>query len=114
MLYYLRSHHILFGNNFLSSEAGRDMNIYGSWGSADVGFVPFLLNIGFIITYSINVFRLVFADYKVAKAVGFASLYCLLHSAKSGMVMYIQLTPLFLVFLQYLALKTYGRRKTIA
>ena len=105
--------HSLLGHNIMSTEAARSMVQYGTMGDADVGLVAFLLNIMFIITYGLNVIRLILIDNKVAKAVGFASLYCLLHSAKSGMGMYVQLTPMFLVFLQYLALTTYGRRKTV-
>lgn len=106
--------HSLFGSNIMSTQAARDMVMYGNMGNADVGFVAFFLNIGFIITYAINIIRLIFLNNKMAKAVGYASIYCLLHNAKSGMGIYIQLTPLFLVFIQYLALVTYGRRKAIA
>lgn len=105
--------HSLFGNNILSTEAARNMVQYGTMGDADVGFIAFFLNIGFFVSYAINTAKLLFTDNKTAKAVGYASLYCLLHSAKSGMGLYVQLTPMFLVFLQYLALVTYGRRKTV-
>lgn len=105
--------HSLLGKNIMSTEAARDMIQYGTMGGADVGFVAFLLNILFIITYSLNMSRLILTEHKTAKAVGFASLYCLLHSAKSGMGMYLQLTPILLVFLQYLAIEAYGRRKAI-
>lgn len=101
------------GKNIMSQSAYMD-EMGGGLRTSDVGFVGFFLNIGFIITYTINVIRLLFMKDKEANAVGYASLYYLLHSAKVGLAIYIQVMPILLVFLQYMVLRMYGRRKTVA
>ena len=103
----------LLGSNILSpGEYIDDLRLNGVW-TSDVGYACFFLNIGFLFSYILNVRRLVLMDEKIAKAVGFASLYYMLHSAKIGIMVFITMIPILLVFLQYLTLVTYGRRKIV-
>lgn len=101
------------GSNILSpGEYIDDLRLAGIW-TSDVGFVCFLLNVSFILSYMINVIKLVTIKDALANAVGYASLYYLLHSAKIGVMVFINVVPLLLVFMQYLTLVNYGRRKTV-
>jgi len=103
----------LLGSNILSpGEYIDDLRLNGVW-TSDVGYACFFLNIGFLFSYILNVRRLVLMDEKIAKAVGYASLYFILHSAKIGIMVFITMIPILLVFLQYLTLVTYGRRKIV-
>lgn len=101
----------LFGTNILSTTVVDDF-FHAGYSSSDVGFLAFFLNIGFIITYLINTIKLLLSKQSVASAVGYASLYYLLHSAKVGLMMYVNLLSIIFVFIQFLALETYGRIKT--
>ena len=101
----------IFGSNIMKQSVY--MGEFGGTRKSDVGVIAFLLNIGFIISYIVNVIRLLSKKEKLANAVGYASLYYLLHSAKVGLAIYIQLMPIMLIFLQYMVLKEYGRRKIV-
>ena len=103
----------LLGSNILSpGEYIDELRLAGIW-TSDVGYVCFLLNVSFILSYVINVIKLVTINDALANAVGYASMYYLLHSAKIGVMVFINVIPLLLVFLQYMTLVNYGRRKTV-
>lgn len=102
----------LFGTNFLNTSFVDEM-IFGYPTNADVGYIPFFLNIIFLVTYTINTIKLLFNNEKSAMAVGVASLYFILHCAKMGMVMFVHTLPIMIIFLQAVALTYYGRIKTI-
>lgn len=104
--------HTFFGSNIMAQNTYMD-EMGGGIRTSDVGYIAFFLNIGFIISYIVNVVRLLFKKDTMANAVAFASLYYLLHSAKVGLAIFIQVMPVFLVFLQYMVLREYGRRKTV-
>lgn len=97
------------GSNFLTSQFVAD----GLKSGEDVGYISFFLNIVFILCYLRNTVKLIFKKDEVAIAVGFASLYCILHSAKIGMTVYMQILPLFLIYLQSYILTYYGRVNAI-
>lgn len=97
-----------FGTNMFSSEM-----MYGSQFDEDVGLIPFFMNIAFLFFYIRNVVKLIFIKDGTAKAVGYACLYYIIHSAKMGMLMYKGLMPLLLVFLQFIVLDYYGRVRTV-
>lgn len=102
----------LLGSNFLATNYVMEIMDIGVVKS-DVGYIPFLLLIGYIITFLINTIKLLLINNKKARAVGFASLYFLLHSSKIGMPMLILTLPVLLIYLQSLILRLYGRRKFI-
>ena len=100
----------LLGSNFLNTKYVLEiMNIGGA--KSDVGYIPFLLLLGYIITFFLNTIKLLSINNKKARAVGFASLYFILHSSKIGMPMLILTLPVLLIYLQHLSLNIYGRTK---
>lgn len=111
MLIWSFSPRTLLGNNFLKTEYVLDIMNFGG-AHSDVGLIPCALFIGYIITYFINTIRLLSIDNKLAKIVGIASLYFILHSTKIGMPMFIMTVPVLLIYLQYIVLNYYGRIKT--
>lgn len=96
----------LLGSNFLSTEYVEDV-MFSSI-IKDVGFVPCILNTAFLLLYIKNIIKLVATKDNMAKAVAFASLYYILHSAKIGMTMYMQTLPIMLVFLQTIVLNKFS------
>ena len=97
----------LFGTNMFSSSM-----MWQTINNEDVGYIPFIMNIFFLFFYIRNIVILLFAKEKNSKAVGYASLYFLLHSAKMGMLMYKSYLLLFFVFLQTIIIEHYGRVST--
>lgn len=75
----------------------------------DVGYIAFSLNIIFLFFFLLNTLKLILKSDSFAVATGFASLYCILHSAKFGITMYLQYLIVFLIFLQSYILSSYGR-----
>lgn len=111
LLRYAFSPKSLFGYNFLSTDFMKS----GVQPGRDVGYVAFTLNIVFLFLYLKNTVRLIFRKESMAAAVGFASLYWILHSAKIGMTMYAQILPVLLVFLQiYVLVQLRSREKYAA
>lgn len=98
----------LFGTDFLSSAY-----VTSTTRTEDVGYIPFFLNLGFLFFYLKNIVQLLRTKEKIAIAVGIASFYYIIHSAKNGMSMYLQTLPIFLIFLQAIALYYYGRIRTV-
>ena len=98
--------HTIFGYNFLSTSYISDDGVLDN--SLDIGFIPWLLNIIFLVLYFRNVIKLITKNNSAAMAVGFASLYYILHAAKGGMTMFLQLLPALLIFLQIYVLNYYG------
>lgn len=94
----------LFGTNFLSTTF-----VLGNNSSQDIGYIPFILNIIFIIFFVINIFKLIATKNKITTAIAFASLYFLIHSAKVGMSIYIQTLTMMLLYIQSYTLTFYGR-----
>ena len=103
----------LMGSDFLDASYVRDIMDY-SVSSKDVGYIPFLLNLIIIVSFVTNIIKLLRTKDKVCLSVGFASLYYILHSAKVGMPMLVQSLPVFLIFLQLIALSQYGRIKAFS
>ena len=99
----------LFGSNILETSFAYD---YGGFSQEDVGYIAFFLNIGFLITYGINIVKFLLSKDRLSEIVAFASLYYILHSAKVGLTMYVQTLPILLVYLQYYML-SYGRNSAI-
>lgn len=97
--------HSLLGNNFLSTAYVSEEGVLDK--SMDIGLIIWALNITFIVMYLRNVFKLITRNNSIAVAVGFASLYYLLHSAKGGMTIFLQFLPALLIFLQLYVLN-YG------
>lgn len=100
----------LFGTGFLDTSVVEDL-MYNSYSSSDVGLIPFVLYLVFLIGYIWNTGRLLLSKEKVAFTIGMASLYYILHSAKVGMTIMIQTLPILIVFLQVVTLIFYGRVK---
>jgi len=98
----------LMGTNFLSTSFTTEA---GGAGGQDIGLIAFIFNIWFLVLYFRNTIKLLFKHDRVSVSVGFMCLYYILHSAKIGMNMYIQIMPVFLVYLQNYVLK-YGRIQT--
>lgn len=109
LLGYAFSPESLTGYNFLSTEFMK----YGVKPGRDIGYIAFILNILFLVFYFRNIIILVFKKEPVAVSVGFASLYCIIHSAKIGMTMYSQMLPVFLVLLQSYILTCYKRNNVV-
>ena len=98
----------VFGSDFLATDY-----VDGLSSGQDVGVIPFLLNICFLLTYLRNVvFLLKRGEDRLCLCVALSSLYFIFHSTKMGMTMYLQTTYVLLVFLQSLILNNYGRVKT--
>ena len=97
----------LFGSDILQTSFA-----YGVVSNDDVGFIPFFLNISFLVVYGVNTIRLLIRRESVSNVVAFASLYYIMHSAKVGMTMFIQTLPILLVFLQSYILSN-GRNRVI-
>lgn len=112
MLIWSFSPRTLFGNNFLDTDYVLDIMDFGG-ARSDVGLIPCILFIGFILSIVFNTIRLLSVDNKLAKTVGVASLYFILHSMKIGMPMLMLTFPILLIFLQFIILQTNGRSKTI-
>ena len=68
--------HTIFGYNFLSTSYISDDGVLDN--SLDIGFIPWLLNIIFLVLYFRNVIKLITKNNSAAMAVGFASLYYIL------------------------------------
>lgn len=100
----------LMGTDFFSTQYVEAMQI-SSVITKDVGFIPFFLNIAFILFYLRDTAKLVLTHDRIGKAVGFASLYLILHSAKIGMTLFAQTLPLLMIYLQTVTLRCYGRNK---
>lgn len=96
----------VFGSDFMATDF-----VSGST-SQDVGFIPFFLNISFLVFYLKNTILLLKKGDQLSLFVSLASIYFILHSLKVGMTMYIQTPYVFLVFLQSFILCNYGRIKT--
>ncbi len=94
----------LFGSDFLATDY-----VDGLSTGQDVGFIPFILNICFILAYIKNVVLLLKKGDWLCLYVSLSSLYFIFHSMKMGMTMYIQTPFVFLVFLQSFMLNNYGR-----
>ncbi len=99
----------LLGRNFLDTSYSLTVTENGQ----DVGYIAFLLNIVFIVTYMRNVFLLLLKKDGIPITVGMASLYYIIHSAKIGMSIYVHSLPIYLVFLQSLLLSCYGRKRVV-
>lgn len=102
----------LMGSNFLATDYVEAMQT-SSVIAKDVGFIPFFLNIAFVLFYLRDTVKLVLTRDRICKAVGFASLYLILHSAKIGMTLFAQTLPLLMIFIQTITLGYYGRIKNI-
>lgn len=98
----------VFGSDFLATDY-----VDGLSSGQDVGVIPFLLNICFLLTYLRNVVLLLKrGEDRLCLCIALSSLYFIFHSTKMGMTMYLQTTYVLLVFLQSLILNNYGRVKT--
>lgn len=98
----------VFGSDFLATDY-----VDGLSSGQDVGVIPFLLNICFLLAYLRNVVLLLKrGEDRLCLCVALSSLYFIFHSTKMGMTMYLQTTYVLLVFLQSLILNNYGRVKT--
>lgn len=97
LLTYTFTPRTLLGTNFLSTSF-----MESSISTQDVGFVVFFLNLVFLFIYFRNTIKLIFSKKgNLPIAVGFASLYYILHSAKGGgLTMFLQTDPVLFVFLQ--------------
>lgn len=93
-----------FGTDFLTTSY-----ITSSSQAQDVGFIPFFMNIVFMILYLRNVYLLFKKEDNLCFFIAMSSLYFIIHSLKIGMTMYIHTPYIFLVYLQSLALSYYGR-----
>ncbi len=103
--------HTFFGTNFLSTsyvDEFRNIDM-----SQDIGFIPWALNIVFLFLFFKNIFLLIIKNNKVSMAVGFASLYFILHSAKGGMTVFYQPLLALLIFLQLYVLNYNGAVRNI-
>lgn len=98
----------LMGTNFLSTQY-----VLKEQSREDVGYIPFVMNIMFILFYCKNIIQLLRSTDSLVYSVGMASLYYILHSAKIGMVMYSFPLIVLLIFLQATALTQNGRINTI-
>lgn len=101
----------LFGTGFLDTSVVEDI-MYNGYSSSDVGLIPFLFYLVFLLGYIWNTGKLLLSKEKTAFTIGMASLYYILHSAKVGMTIMIQTLPILIVFLQAVTLINYGRIKT--
>lgn len=108
MIAWTFSPHTLLGNDFLNTEYVFDILSFGGVSQSDVGFIPCILFIGYLLSFLANTIRLILINNKQARAVGFASLYFILHGLKIGMPMLIQTLPILLIVLQIIALQLYG------
>lgn len=102
----------LLGTGFLDTSFVDDF-IYNQHTNADVGIIPFTFNLLFVLFFITNMVRLLLRKEKLAFAIGMASLYFICHSAKVGITLVLQTLPIFIVFLQTIALMYYGRIKDI-
>lgn len=103
----------LFGTDFFSTNFTTEAG--GSLKGQDIGYIAFFLFLCFLISYFKNVIKLCRSNDDIAIAVGFASLYYILHSLKGGMPMFQQFLFVFLIFLQSFVLSHlchYGRIKS--
>ncbi len=101
----------LMGSDFFSTDYVEDMQT-SSIILKDVGYIPFLLNIVFIFLYLKDTIKLLFSKVKVGTAVGFASLYLILHSGKIGMTLFAQTLPLFIVFIQTITINYLWKKRS--
>ena len=94
----------LMGSDFFSTDYVNDIQ-KTSVITKDVGYIPFFLNLTFIIIYLKDTVKLIFTRKRLGLAVGLASLYLILHSAKIGMTLFAQTLPLLMVYIQAVTLK---------
>ena len=99
----------LMGSDFLSTAYVDDIQT-SSVILKDVGYIPFILNIAFIVFYLKDTIKLIFTRQKLGMAVGLASLYLILHGAKIGMTLFAQTLPLLMVFIQAVTLKVLWKK----
>ncbi len=109
MLEWTFSPRTLMGTNFFSTDYVNDIQI-SSFITKDVGYIPFLLNIAFIVFYLKDTIKLIFTRQKLGMAVGLASLYLILHGAKIGMTLFAHTLPLLMVFIQAVTLKVLWKK----
>lgn len=102
----------LLGSNFLATEYVDEI-LQSSVSTKDVGFIPFFLNVLFILVFIRDSLKLILRRDRVGMAVGFASLYFILHCGKIGMTVFAQTVPIMVVFIQSFTLYIYGRIKNI-
>ncbi len=98
--------HTLFGTNFFSTsyvDEFRNIDM-----SQDIGYIPWALNISFLVVFVKNILQLITKNNKISMAVGIASLYYILHSAKGGMTIFYQPLLALLIFLQLYVLNYHG------
>lgn len=107
LLTYAFTPETFWGTNIFSSSM-----MWEKAKNEDVGYISFILNILFLFFYIKNVIVLLLSKDPLKKAIGYSSLYFLLHSFKMGMLMYKSSLPLLLVFLQFIILNKYGRIST--
>lgn len=101
----------LMGSDFFSTDYVEEMQT-SSIILKDVGYIPFLLNIAFIIFYLKDTIKLLFSKDKVGMAVGFASLYLILHSGKIGMTLFALTLPLIMVFIQTITINVLWKKRS--
>ena len=108
LLLFAFSPHTLMGTNFMATD-------YVTKGimNEDIGLLPFMLNMCFLISYFKNTYLLLKKSDAVSLAVAFASLYYMLHAAKIGMTMYMQTLPLFLMYLQIFILNIWKNQNCL-
>lgn len=100
----------LMGSDFFSTEYVDELQT-ASIITNDVGYIPFILNVAFIILYVKDTIKLIFLRNKLGMAVGFASLYLILHSAKVGMTLFAQTLPLIVIFMQAITIKVIWKKQ---
>ena len=100
LLTYTFSPKTLLGTNFLSTSFMKD-----GPGGQDVGLIPCALFCIFLFLYIKNTVKMLFSANDLFRAVGFASLYYILHSLKGGMTLFYQTLPLLIIVLQTYILK---------
>jgi len=99
----------LLGTDFLSTEFGN----YGELKGKDIGYIPFVFFLFFLIAYIKNTIKLLLKNDGLSLGVGLASLYYIMHSAKGGMTTFMQTLPLLIIYIQYYILSYYGRNRAI-
>lgn len=100
----------LMGSNFFATDYVNELT-YSSVITKDVGFIPFGLYIAFLFFYLKDTIKLIFSKDKVGMAVGFASLYMIIHSAKIGMTLFALTYPFLIVMIQTVVLKEIWKKQ---
>jgi len=85
----------LLGSNFMSNTYLHEI----STNPRDVGFISFTLNIFFLLIVYFKTIKLILSKNKMKIAIGFSTLYFMLHSTKVAMVSYSLSFLIFMIFL---------------